>query len=140
MKSQLEQITIFLPPRRLTNFEIQKYYQNKPNFNGVYSRNNLSKIKKEAYVINRDQHESVGAHLTPLYVNSDDGSTSNDIIYFHSFEVEHILKEIYLIFHILKNVDFMLKGKSLLDYTNLFSLNEYEKNDSTNIKRFFNTF
>ena len=54
MKSQLEQITIFLPPRRLTNFEIQKYYQNKPNFNGVYSRNNLSKIKKEAYVINRD--------------------------------------------------------------------------------------
>ena len=44
----------FLPPRRLTNFEIQKYYQNKPNFNGVYSRNNLSKIKNEAYVINRD--------------------------------------------------------------------------------------
>ena len=78
--------------------------------------------------------------MTSLYVNSDDGSTSNDIIYFHSFEVEHIPKEIYLIFHILKDVDFMLKGKSLLDYTNLFSLNEYEKNDSTNIKRFFNTF
>ena len=26
-------------------------------------------------------------------------------------------------------IDFMHKGKSLLDYTNLFSLNEYEKND-----------
>ena len=26
-------------------------------------------------------------------------------------------------------IDFMLKGKSLLDYTNLFSPNEYEKND-----------
>ena len=25
--------------------------------------------------------------------------------------------------------DFMLKDKSLLDYTNLFSPNEYEKND-----------
>ena len=25
--------------------------------------------------------------------------------------------------------DFMLKGKSCLDYTNLFSPNEYEKND-----------
>ena len=25
--------------------------------------------------------------------------------------------------------DFMLKGKSLLEYTNLFSLNDYEKND-----------
>ena len=29
----------------LTNFEIEKYYQNEPKFNGVYSRNNLSKIK-----------------------------------------------------------------------------------------------
>ena len=26
-------------------------------------------------------------------------------------------------------IGFMLKGKSFLDYTNLFSLNEYEKND-----------
>ena len=26
-------------------------------------------------------------------------------------------------------IDFMLKGKCLLDYTNLFSSNEYEKND-----------
>ena len=30
-------------PYTLTNFEIQKYYQNKPRFNGVYSRNNLPK-------------------------------------------------------------------------------------------------
>ena len=27
----------------LTNFEIQRYYQNEPRFNGVYSRNNLPK-------------------------------------------------------------------------------------------------
>ena len=33
------------------NFEIQKYYQNKTNFNGVYSRNNLPKIDDVAYVI-----------------------------------------------------------------------------------------
>ena len=26
-------------------------------------------------------------------------------------------------------IDFMLKGKSLLDYTNLFSPNDYEQND-----------
>ena len=31
----------------LTNFEIQKYYENEPN--GVYSRNNLSKIKDGAH-------------------------------------------------------------------------------------------
>ena len=29
----------------LTNFEIQNCYQNEPRFNGVYSRNNLLKIK-----------------------------------------------------------------------------------------------
>ena len=28
-------------------------------------------------------------------------------------------------------VDFMLKIKKLLDYTNLFSSNDYEKNDKT---------
>ena len=34
----------------LTNLEIQKYYVNEPKFNGVYSRNNLSKIKDRAYI------------------------------------------------------------------------------------------
>ena len=33
-------------------------------------------------------------------------------------------------------IDFMLKGKGLLDYTNLFSPNEYEKNDKI-ILRYF---
>ena len=36
----------------LLNFEIQKYPQNKHRFDGVYSRNNLLKIKDRAYVIN----------------------------------------------------------------------------------------
>ena len=39
-------------PHPLTNFEIQKYYQNKPKFNCVYSRNNLPKIKKGTCAIN----------------------------------------------------------------------------------------
>ena len=44
-----------MPPHPLTNFEIQKYYQNEPRFNGVFSRNNLPKtIKDGAYVINLD--------------------------------------------------------------------------------------
>ena len=33
-------------------------------------------------------------------------------------------------------IDFMLKVKSLLDYTNLFSLNEYEKSDKIIMKYF----
>ena len=32
-------------PHPLPNFEIQKYCKNEPKFNGVYSPNNLPKIK-----------------------------------------------------------------------------------------------
>ena len=46
-------------PHPLTSFEIQKYYENEPKFNGVYSRNNLSKTKDGAYVINLDEYESI---------------------------------------------------------------------------------
>ena len=50
------------PPHPLTYFEIQKYYQNEPKFNGVYSRNNLPKIKDVAYIISLDEYESIGTH------------------------------------------------------------------------------
>ena len=33
-------------------------------------------------------------------------------------------------------IDFMLKAKSSLDYTNLFSPNDYEKNDKIILKYF----
>ena len=33
-------------------------------------------------------------------------------------------------------IDFMLNGKSFLDYKNLFSPNNYEKNDKTILKYF----
>ena len=38
----------------LSNFEIQKYYPSEPRFNHVYSRDNLQKIKDDAYIINCD--------------------------------------------------------------------------------------
>ena len=75
-------------PHPLTNFEIQKYSQNEPKFNGVYSRNNLPKIKDGAYVINLDEYESIGTHCIALYVNT------NNAVYFDSFRAEHIVKEI----------------------------------------------
>ena len=77
-----------MPPHPLTNFEIQKYYQNEPKFNDVYSRNNLPKVKDGAYVINLDDYKSIGTHWIALYVND------NNIIYFDSFGVEHIPKKI----------------------------------------------
>ena len=77
-----------MPPYPLTNFEIHKYYQNEPNLNGAYSRNNLSKIKDGAYIINLNEYESIGAHLIVLYVNA------KNVIYFDNFGVEHIPKEL----------------------------------------------
>ena len=69
-------------PHSLTNFEIQKYYQNESKFNGVYSRDNLpNKIKDGAYVINLDEHSDIGTHWIALYVTL-----------FDSFGVEHIPK------------------------------------------------
>ena len=37
-----------MSPHPLTNFEIQKYNENEPKFNGVYSRDNLPGIKDDA--------------------------------------------------------------------------------------------
>ena len=78
-----------MPPHPLTNFEIQKYYQNEPRFNGVFSRNNLpKKIKDGTYVINLDEYADVGTHWIDLFCNK------NEIIYFDSFGVEHVPEEI----------------------------------------------
>ena len=133
-----------MPPHPLANFEIQKYYQNEPKFIGVYSRNNLSKMKDGVYIINLDEYESVGNNWITLYVNA------TNVTYFDSFGVEIILKEIrkfirnknitniYRIqaydsimcgYLCIGFIDFTLKGKSLLEPTNLFSPNKYEKND-----------
>ena len=77
-----------MPRHPLTNFEIQKYYQNEPRFNGVYSRDNLIEIKDGAHVINLDEYSDIGTHWVPLCVND------NDVTCFDSFGVEHIPKEI----------------------------------------------
>ena len=135
-----------LPAHPLTNFEIQEYYQNEPRFNGVFSRDNLPNIiKNGAYVINLDEYGDIGTHWVTSYVNS------KIVTYFDSFGVEHIPKEIMKFINrkkIITNIyriqaydsimcgyfctgfiNFMFNGKSLTDYTNLFSPNDFNKND-----------
>ena len=52
-----------MPHHPLTNFEIQKYYNNEPRFNGLYSRDKLpDKIKDETYVINLHENPDIGTH------------------------------------------------------------------------------
>ena len=77
-----------MPLHPLTNFEIQKYYQNEPKLNCLYSRNYLPKINDGLYVINLDVFKSIGTHWIALYMNG------NYIIYFGSFGVKHIPNEI----------------------------------------------
>ena len=77
-----------MPSHPLANFEVQKYYQNEPTFNGVYSRNNLPNIKDGTYVISLDKYESLGAHWIAFDVYEDTAT------YFDSFGVEYIPKEI----------------------------------------------
>ena len=139
-----------MPPHPLNNFEIQKYYQNKPKFNGVYSRNSLSKIKDGEYIVTPDEYESIGTHWIALYVNGENVT--------YTFGAGHIPNEIKkvignrnIITYIYRTQtyysimcgyfcigfsDFLLKDKSLLDYINLFSHNEYKKNDKIILKYF----
>ena len=119
----------------------------------MYSRNNLqNKIKKGAYVINLDEYENTGTHWVSLFVKP------KYTVYFDSFGIQHIPKEInkfignndiksnifriqtydsimYGYFYI-EIINYMLKGKTLLAYTNLFSPNDFKKNDQV-IKRIF---
>ena len=121
-----------------------KYYENDAKLNGVYSRDNLpNKIKDGPYVINLDEYSDIGTHWVALYVKN------NDITYFDSFRVEHIPKEIIKFIgrkNVIANIsriqaydsimrgyfcigfiNFMLKGRSLTEYTNLFSPNNFIK-------------
>ena len=152
-----------LPAHPLRNFEIQEYYQNEPRFNGVFSGDNLPNIiKNGAYVINLDEHHDIGTHLVALYVQSTsvyDTYVNNKIVtYSDSFGVEHIPKEIMKFINrkeIITNIyriqaydsimcgyfcigfiNFMFNGKSLTNYTNLFSPNDFNKNDGIILKYF----
>ena len=76
-----------MSPHPLTNFEIQKYYQNEPKLNGLYSRHNLPrKIKDGAYVINLDEYADFGKHCIALFCRK------NEFVYFDSFGVKHVLE------------------------------------------------
>ena len=95
---------------------------------------------------NLDEYADTGTHWIALFCNS------NEIVYFDSFGVEHVSKEIFKIignkkikaniFQIQGNdsimcgylcigfIDFMLAGKNLTDFTNFFS--PYDSKNSAN--------
>ena len=62
--------------------------KNETRFNGVYSRDNLPKVKDRLYVMNLDEYSDIRTHWTALYV------LNNNVTYFDSFGVKHTPKEI----------------------------------------------
>ena len=102
-------------------------------------------MKDGAYVMNLDDKKSKGTHWVSLFIDK------NTALYFDSFGVEYISQEVLIkirdksithkIFRIQDNefimcgfyciafIEYMLAGKTFLDYTNLFSPNDYKKND-----------
>ena len=133
-----------LPFHPLTKIEISEYYINETRFNGVYSRNNLPKtIKKGAYVINLDEYENTGTYWIALFVKPK--YTEHIPKEINKFIHNDIKSNIFILqaydsimcgYYCIEFINYMLKGKTLLDYTNLFSPNDFKKNDQI-IKRIF---
>ena len=134
-----------MPPHPLTNFKIQKHYENEPGFHGVYSRNNLpKKIKDGANLINLDEYADVGTHWTALFCNR------SEIVCSDTFGAEHVPEEIKEFvenksiianfFRVQANnstmcgyfcvgfIDFMLSGKKISDFTSMSSPYNFKKN------------
>ena len=103
---------------------------------------NYQKQMSYAYVINHDEYKNTGTHWIVLFVNS-------KVTYFGSFGVEHIPKEIKRFignkdiktnifrtqahdsimcgYFCISFINFMLNGKTLNEFTNLFSPNGFKK-------------
>ena len=128
----------------------------------MYSRNNLlNKIKKGAYVINVDEYENTGTHWVALFVkpkytvyfdsfgiehipkeiNKFIGSkelgqaVGNNDIKSNIFRIQ-AYDSIMCGYFCIEFINYVLKGKTLFDYTDLFSPNDFKKNDQV-IKRIF---
>ena len=78
----------------LTNFDIKKYYQNEPKFNGDYSRNSLPKIKDRAYIINPYKVNSVETHWIAFDVSGN--SISRKHLQLHCKVYSHCWEDICL--------------------------------------------
>ena len=141
-----------MPPHPLTNIDIINYYKNEPRFNGIYSRDNLPKIKNGASVVNLDEYKNTGTHWIVLHVKN------NEVTYFHSFGVEYIPKEVKKVlgnkdikmnifriqdynsirygYFCIKFIDFMFADKNLIEFINSFSPYDFKKNDEITLSYF----
>ena len=113
-------------------------------------------MKDGSYVINLDDKRSKGTHWVSLFIDR------NTVVFFDSFGIENIPQEelkkikdklithnilriqdnesIMCGFYCISFIEYIYAGKTLLDYTNLFSPNDYKKNDKIIYKYFKNKY
>ena len=131
-----------------------KYFNDESRFNGVFLRENLSRIKDSAYVINLGDKQSKGTHWVSIFIDRN----TNVLFDFGIIREEYISQEVlskikdksiaHNIFRIQSDdsitcgfycitfIEHIISGKTLLDYTNLFSPNDYKENDKITCKYF----
>ena len=121
----------------------------------LFKRYLPTKIKDGACIINRDEYGDIGTYWIALFCKR------SEIAYFNSFGDEHDVPEeiknfienkniIGNIFWVQANtsimyghfcigfIDFMLAGKKLTDFTNIFSPYSFKKNDDIILSYFKN--
>ena len=64
--------------------KVSKYSDHDCRFNGVFSKDKVSRIKNGAYVINLDDKQSKSIHCVSLFIER------NTAVYFDSFGIEYI--------------------------------------------------
>ena len=143
-----------IQPHPLTNFEIQKFYKNEPRFNSIFSRNNLpKKIRDGAYVINFDEYALLGTHWIALFCNRNEipeeikefidrrflnsSASQNKNMKANIFRVQ-ANNSVMCRYFCIGFIDFMLGGKKLTDYTNLFFTHNFKKKNDIILSSFKN--
>ena len=75
MEEELEEqkediwIKFFSSAPPLKNIEITKYFNYEPRFNGIFSKNNLPRIKDGVYAINLNDKKHKGSHWVSLFID-----------------------------------------------------------------------
>ena len=119
------------------------YFVNNCRFNSVFSRGSLPRIKDRVYIINLNDKQSKEIHWASLFCDR------NTAVYFDSFGIEYIPQDVLIKikdksithnifrikcddsimcgFYCIAFIEYTITGKTLLDYANLFSPNDYQK-------------
>ena len=106
---------------------MQTCYQKEPRFNGIYSKDNLSRIRDGTYILNLDKYSDIGTHWIALYENKKRKNKYFRIQAYGSIMCGYFCTGF---------LDFMFARITLTDFANLFLPNNFKRNDDIMLKYF----